>query len=155
MLAKQDQIVKQGPNQDPRVPRAMQWMQGAFGSQMEALGVYKWTTANKDDYNHLTGTVQSALEVWKETHPQSPTYKEFIEQIAPQILQERAEPGWLWGTNKKPFYDQPTPSKFVEEMKANIVDKGGVEPTPEQLNRAYIRTQLMKLYPAGKKGINQ
>ncbi len=150
VLAKQEQF-KKNIAQDPRVDRAMTWMRGGMGAQMEALGVYRRTNANKDDYDHLTGTVQSALDIWTENHGKPPNNKEFLEQIAPQVIQQRAEPGWLWGTNKKPFYDQPTPSKFEEDVKADVAARGGVEPTEEQLNRAYIRTQLIKLYPAGKK----
>lgn len=154
-IAKRQQQLKASATQDPRVDRAVGWMRGAFGSQMEAMGVYKRTTGNKDDYDHLTGTVQSALDIWQENHGKPPTYKEFTEQIGPQIIQERAEPGWLWGTNKKPFFNQETPSEFEAQVKADVIAKGGVEPTPEQLNRAYIRTQLIKLYPSGKKSDKQ
>lgn len=149
IVAKQDQLKKQVA-QDPRVDRAIGWMRGAMGSQMEAMGVYKRTESNKEDYDHLTGTVQSSLDIWQENHGKPPSYKEFNEQIAPQILQQKAEPGWLWGTNKKPFYNQTAPSKFMDEVKAEVIAKGGVEPTQEQLDRAYMRTQLLKLYPSGK-----
>lgn len=149
-LAKRQQTLKAQATQDPRVDRALGWMRGAMGSQMEALGVYRRTTSNKDDYDHLTGTVQSALDIWQENHGKPPTYKEFSEQIAPQVIQQRSEPGMLWGTNKKPFFNQETPSDFSEKVKADVIAKGGVEPTEEQLNRAYIRTQLIKLYPSGK-----
>src|SRR5258706_5094916 len=108
-------------------------MRGSMGSQMEALGVYKRTTSNKDDYDHLTGTVQSALDIWQENHGKPPTYKEFNEQIAPQVIQQRAEPGLFGMHNRffgsdKPFYNQETPSKFEEEVKADVIAKGGVEP---------------------------
>lgn len=151
-IVKRQEALKKNANQDPRVDRALGWMRGSMGSQMEALGVYKRTTSNKDDYDHLTGTVQSALDIWQENHGKPPTYKEFNEQIAPQVIQQRSEPyffGMLSG--KKPFYSQETPSKFEEDVKADVIARGGVEPTPEQLNRAYIRTQLIKLYPSGKK----
>lgn len=149
IIAKQEQL-KKNQNQDPRVDRAMGWMRGGFGSQMEALGVYKRSNSNKDDYDHLTGAVQAALDIWQENHGKPPTYKEFEEQIGPQVIQQRSEPGLLWGTNKKPFFNQPTPTDFAEKVKAEVIAKGGVEPTDEELNKAYIRTQLLKLYP-GKK----
>src|SRR5258706_2105786 len=153
-VVKMQQRLKANANQDPRVDRALGWMRGSMGSQMEALGVYKRTTSNKDDYDHLTGTVQSALDIWQENHGKPPTYKEFNEQIAPQVIQQRAEPGWfgyLFGGEKKSFYDQPTPDKFSQEVKADVIARGGVDPPPEHLTRAYIRTQLIKLSPAGKK----
>lgn len=150
IAAKQAKL-KQSQAQDPRVDRAMGWMRGAFGAQMEALGVFKRTTSNKDDYDHLTGTVQSALDLWQESHGKPPTNKEFLEQIGPQVLQNRDEPGWLWGTNKKPFYNQTIPNDFTEKMKSDVIAKGGFEPTPEQIYKAFVRTQLMKLYPAKSK----
>src|SRR5258706_9630480 len=153
-VVKMQQRLKANANQDPRVDRALGWMRGSMGSQMEALGVYKRTTSNKDDYDHLTGTVQSALDIWQENHGKPPTYKEFNEQIAPQVIQQRAEPGWfgyLLGGEKKSFYDQPTPDKFSQEVNADVIARGGVDPPPEHLTRAYIRTQLIKLSPAGKK----
>lgn len=150
IAAKQAKL-KQSQAQDPRVDRAMGWMRGAVGAQMEALGVFKRTTSNKDDYDHLTGTVQSALDLWQESHNKPPTNKEFIEQIAPQVLQQRNEPGILWGTNKKPFFTQTIPNEFSEKTKADVVAKGGLEPTDEQIYKAYVRTQLMKLYPTKMK----
>lgn len=150
-IAARQAALKKDINQDPRVDRAMGWMRGAMGTQMEALGVYKRTNANKDDYDHLTGAVQGALDIWQENHGKPPTYKEFQEQIAPQVIQQRAEPGWLWGTNKKPFYQQDTDPEFAAKVRADVVSKGGVEPTDEELNRAFIRTQLIKLYGSKKK----
>lgn len=150
-IASKQQKLKASQAQDPRVDRAMGWMRTSMGAQMEALGVFKRTTGNKDDYDHLTGTVQSALDLWQENHSKPPTYKEFNEQIAPQVIAQRSEPGTLYGTNQKPFYTQTVPDKFSEELKSDVIAKGGVEPTEQQIYKAYIRTQLMKLYPTAKK----
>jgi hypothetical protein len=149
-VVKRQEQLKKNQNQDPRVDRAMGWMRGAMGSQMQALDVYKRTVNNKDDYDHLTGTVQSALDIWQENHGKPPTYKEFTDQIAPQVIQQRTEKGWIWNS-QKPFFNQDTPDKFSEQVKADVISQGGVEPTPEQLNRAYVRSQLIKLYPPSKK----
>lgn len=149
VAAKQAKL-KASQAQDPRVDRAMSWMRGSMGAQMEALGVFKRTTSNKDDYDHLTGAVQSSLDLWQETHNKPPTNKEFLEQIAPQVLQTRTEEGWLWNS-KKPFFTQDIPSDFTDKTKADVIAKGGLEPTPEQIYKAYVRTQLMKLYPTKMK----
>ncbi len=151
IVAKQDQLKKQ-VGQDPRVDRAIGWMRGAFGAQMEALGVFKRTQQNKDDYDHLTGTVQSALDLWQDNHGKPPTYKEFQEQIGPQILQQRSEPAWFGlTTSKKPFFARDVPEEFSSSVKADVLAKGGSEPSEQDLYKAYVRTQLMKLYPASKK----
>jgi len=148
-IMKRQAELKKNQNQDPRVDRAIGWMRGAMGAQMEALGVFRRTANNKDDYDHLTGTVQSALDVWQQDHQKPPSYKEFVDQIAPQVLSQRDEPGMLWGTNKKPFFTQEVPDKFSSQLKADVIAGGGVEPSEEQIYKAYVRTQLIKLY--GKK----
>ncbi len=151
IISKQDQLKKQ-VGQDPRVDRAVGWMRGAFGAQMEALGVFKRTQQNKDDYDHMTGTVQSALDLWQENHGKPPTYKEFQEQIGPQILQQRSEPAWFGlSSQKKPFFARDVPEEFSKAVTADVIAKGGSEPSEPDLYKAYIRTQLMKLYPASKK----
>lgn len=150
VIAKQTALKKQ-VNQDPQVDRAMSWMRQGFGSQMQALGVYTRGKANTDDYDHLTGTVQDSMSIWAEQHQgKQPTQKEFDEQIAPQVIKAHTTPGWFGssiGQGKAPFFNQETPDDFAEKVKADVLKKGGVEPTPEELNRAYIRTQLLKLYP--------
>lgn len=150
IVARQSALKKQ-VGQDPQVDRAMSWLRQGFGSQMQALGTYSRTKTNTEDYDHLTGTVQDAMSIWAEQHQgKQPTQKEFDEQIAPKVIQQRSEKGWLWNTNK-PFYNQDTPDDFAEKVKAHVIAKGGVEPTPEELNRAYVRMQLLKLYPGKAK----
>lgn len=141
----QEKLKKQA-EADPRVQRALGWMRGAMGAQMEALGVFKRTDSNKDDYDHLTGTVQSALDVWMENHQKPPTYKEFVDQIAPQVLRERAEPGMIWGTNKKPFFTQTVPEKWSTDRKAFYVQNGLPEPNEQQIYKDFVKAQLVEHY---------
>lgn len=161
VMADQAKVKKQTA-QDPRVDRAMSWMRGAYGAQMEAMGVFKRTTQNKDDYDHLTGAVQSAVDIWQEDHKKPPTNKEFLEQIAPNLLKTTKEPGLLgiygygvFGSDRT-IYKHDTSSsdykRFVETQKSDIVAKGGAEPSDEELYKAYTRLQLLKLYPPKKKG---
>lgn len=158
----QQQKVKKQTAQDPRVDRAMGWMRGGFGAQMEAMGVFRRTTSNKTEYDHLTGAVQQALDIWQEDHKKPPTNKEFNEQIAPNILKVQKEPGafgiYGYGVfgNDRTIYRHDTGSKdyqtFVSTQKADITAKGGAEPSEEELYKSYTRLQLLKLYPAKKKG---
>lgn len=149
-LMGRQQKLKENQNADPRVSRAQGWIRGAMGSQLEALGIFSRTKDNKDDYDHYTGALQSALDVWQEAHKKPPTYEEVTTKIAPEVLKQRDEPGWLWGTNKTPFFKQEVPDKWKEDLKADIVSKGGSEPTEEQLYKAYTRMQYIKLYGAKK-----
>lgn len=156
----EQQKVKKSTAQDPRVDRAMGWMRGGFGAQMEAMGVFRRSTGNKAEYDHLTGAVQQALDIWQEDHKKPPTNKEFNEQIAPEILKVQKTPGFLglyggpFGTDKT-IYKHDTFSKeykaFESTAKADVVAKGGTEPSEEEIYKAYTRLQLLKLYPAKKK----
>lgn len=148
-LQEKQRKMKEVPNSDPRVGRAIGQIRGAMGSQLEALKIYKREAGNKDEYDKFTGAVQQALDVWTEENKKPPTYKDVVETIGPQVLKTIKEPGMLWGTNDVPFFKQSIPSTFSDKVKADVVSKGGVEPTEEQIRRAYIRTEFIKLY--GKK----
>lgn len=151
-LLRRQQQYKERISEDPRVGRAMGWMRGSFGAQMEALGVYSRTADNKDEYDKLTGTVQSALDTFMEDNKRPPTGKEFNEQIAPEILKQRTVPGKLFGNlwpSKQPFYAQEVPDSFKEKITQEVVAAGGETPTPEQIYKAYVRAEWIRLY--GKK----
>lgn len=154
--------VKKQVAQDPRVDRAVRWLKEGFRSQMQALKIDSRTQQNKEDYDHMTGAVQQALDIWKENHPNKPMpdNEEFNKQIAPGILRQTKEPGIFgyWGPfgTDRTIYRHDTGSKdyqtFVSTQKADITAKGGSEPSEEELYKAYTRLQLLKLYPAKKKG---
>lgn len=148
--------IKKSTGADPRVDRVMGWMRSGFGAQMEAMQVFRRTTANKADYDHLTGAVQQALDIWQEDHKKPPSNKEFNEQIAPEILKVQKQPG-MFGLYGGPFgsdralFQHDTSSHeyttFAERAKADIAAKGGSEPSEEEIYKAYTRVQLLKLYP--------
>lgn len=142
---------KKKQNEDPRVNRALTWLRDSRGGELAALGVYHRDAKNPDDYDHMTGTLQSALDLWQQSHGKPPTYDDVVNKIGPQIIASRAVPGAWWGTNNEPFFKPDVNSdeykNFVKNTTADVVNRGGITPTPEQLDRAYTRAQLMKLYP--------
>lgn len=148
--------IKKSTGADPRVDRAMGWMRSGFGAQMEAMQVFRRTTNNKADYDHLTGAVQQALDVWQDNHGKPPTNREFNEQIAPNILKVQKQPGMFglyggpFGTDRALFQHDTSSTEytsFSERIKADIAVKTGSEPSEEEIYKAYTRTQLLKLYP--------
>jgi len=148
---------KKATAQDPRVDRAMGWLRQSRGAQMEELGVYRRTERSKDDYDLLTGQVQNAYDLWIENKGKPPTQKEFNEQIAPELFKGRIEPGFFgmtFGGNKMPAFKPNTSSKeyksFSETWKADYETKMGVEPSDAEINKAFNKTQLLKLYPPKK-----
>lgn len=135
---------KKRQNDDPRVSRALGWMRGAFGSQLQALGVYNRTKDNTEDYDHMTGTLQNALDVWQQAHGGSPaTYHDVIEKIGPQVLQQRSTPTWFGlSSTKTPFYTQEVPEDFTKGYKASVNPNA----TDEEIYKGYTRMLLKSLY---------
>jgi len=133
---------------DPRVNRAVTWLRGAMGAQLEALGVYKRTESNKEDYDHFIGALQSGLDVWNEQHKSPPTYKDVVETIGPQILRQRTEPGFfsIYGygmSSQKPFFTQTVPEEFAARARAVA---GNPNLPDEQIYKLWTRMQYRQLY---------
>lgn len=145
-LQEQQRKLKEMPNADPRVNRAVGQIRTAMGTQLEALGIYKRTDGNKDDYDKFTGAVQGALDVWQETHGKPATYKDITDTIGPQVIRQTTEPGRFWGTNKVPYFKQSVPEAFTKASKDFATSQGQVEPTEEQIQKDFTRTQFMRLY---------
>lgn len=147
LMARQQKF-KDVQSEDPRVNKAVATLRGAMGSQLQALGIFRRTEANKDDYDHFTGTLQIGIDDWTQTHGKPPTSKDITDTIGPEVIQQRTEKGWIWDS-KRPFFQQDVPEKWSSDLKADVIAKGGVEPSDEQVYKAFVRTQFMKLY--GKK----
>jgi type II secretory pathway pseudopilin PulG len=153
---RQAKLVKNAQD-DPRVMHAQSWMRGAMGTQLQALGIYSRNANNTDDYDHYTGALQEAIQEFQEEHKHAPTYKDVIEHIGPQVINTQTEhKGWLWNS-QEPAFEQWTrpqpnevPPEFRQQITKEVIDKGGVVPSEDQLYRAYIRSQFNKLY--GSKG---
>jgi hypothetical protein len=75
-----------------------------------------------------------------------------IDTIASQLIQQRDVGRSLWHPfgQTQPFFEQAIPDELSKGLKEDVVAKGGVEPSDEQVYRAYVRSQLIKLY--GPKG---
>ncbi len=107
----------------------------------------------------MTGAVSSALDIWTETHGKPPTYKDVVDEIAPQVIRQKSAQGFFhfdylktpdWMNTKTPFYKQDIPPEWSKDYKTEIVSQGGIEPTDEQVYRAYIRSQMLDLFPVKK-----
>lgn len=137
---------KRRQNDDPRVSRALSWMRGAMGAQLQALGVYNRTKDNTEDYDHMTGTLQSALDQWQQSKGKPATYEDVVTKIAPQILQQRTVPGFFFGSTPTPFFKQDVPEEFSKRYKADFPNA-----SDEEVYKAHNRMLLMKLYPTKSK----
>ncbi len=146
---------KKNQNGDPRVNRALGWLRDARGGELAALGVYHRDAKNPDDYDHMTGTLQSALDLWQQSHGKPATYDDVVNTIGPQVIKSRAVPGWLFGTNQQPFFKPDTNSEeyklFARKATEDVTARGEPAPTDAEIDRAYTRMQLLKLYPSKTK----
>jgi hypothetical protein len=146
---------KKNQNGDPRVNRALTWLRDARGGELAALGVYHRDAKNPDDYDHMTGTLQSAMDLWQQSHGKPPEYKDVVETIGPQVIQSRAVPGAWWGKNNEPFFKPDVNSDeyklFTRKVTQDITNSGAPPPSDAEIDRAYTRMQLLKLYPSKTK----
>lgn len=156
-LLKEQQKIKKQQGSDPRVMRAQEWMRGAFGKELESLGIFRRTDRNKEAYDTYTGMTQQALDLYQEEHKKPMPYKEFIETVGPQLLRSKTIiPGFFntstiglgdWGThNDVPLVKGSVPESFATRLKSDIIAAGGDEPKPEEIYRAWTRTEMMKLF---------
>lgn len=156
-LAKEQQKIKQRQGSDPRVMRAQEWMKGAYGKELEALGIFRRTERNKDAFDTYTGMLQQSLDLYQEQNKKPMPYKEFIDNVAPQLLRSKTiVPGFFntstiglgdWGThNEIPLVKGSVPEAFTNQLKSDVIAAGGAEPSPEQIYRAWTRTEMMKLF---------
>jgi hypothetical protein len=150
--------LQKNQNQDPQVNRAMGWLRGSIGSQLQALGIYHRSSAantdNTNDYDHFTGALSEALQAWGDAHGKPAEPKDVTETIAPQLLKTHSVPGMLWGTNTSdPMYKDTLNTKqfkeFAKAHTADALDRGEPAPTPAETERLYYRGLAQTLY--GKK----
>jgi hypothetical protein len=157
-MAKRAQAVAK-PSDDPMLNRAMGWLRQGRAAELRALGIYFRPTQGADatDYDHYTGALQAGIDAWREEHGKPPGYKDIVDTIGPSVIHQRTEPGtfgMLFGGKSRPAYDQDMSvvKRWNDEkgITAEILSKGGAEPTDEELYRAYVRSQFLELYSKPK-----
>lgn len=143
LMAVRAALIK-NPQDDPRVGRAMQWMRQTHSSELQALGIYRRDPNNPDSFDHYTGALESAIDVWNEEKGKPPSFKEITDEIGPQVIKQRAGEHF-WSSNR-PFFDQTVPQGWGDDLKRDAEQRGEAPPTDEEIYRAYVRTQFINLY---------
>lgn len=148
---------KKNSSSDPRVGHALEWLRKSRGTELSALGVFSRNINNTDDYDHMTGALSSALDIWMEVHGKPAEYNDVVDKIGPQVIQSQAVPNawYQFGKHTQPFFKPDRDSEeyktVTKRMSVEAVERGGTEPTENELDRAFTREQLLKLYPKAKK----
>jgi len=150
LLSLQGQIRKNPEQRDPQVQRALSV--SGLGPKLRAAGLTK--ADRPDDYNAFVGTLQDVIvQQMKDNNNKPPTMDE-IKTIGNRLLQEFSEPGAIWGnlwTNKYSIFNRSLPSKELDKIRTDYMDKHPKEPPPddESLQREY-RLQLYESLFKGK-----
>jgi len=154
LVSRRERLV-QNPHGDPRIYAAIRDMRASHGAELQALGIYE-RKGNEDQYDSYVGGLESAVDEWTQAKGHPPNYKELTDEIGPQVIRQRHEPGMfgvygygVFGKNR-PFFDQDVPDEVSNELNKQATDKG-INLTPEEIKRAYVREQFKKLYskPSG------
>jgi hypothetical protein len=158
LMAKRAQAIAK-PADDPMLNRAMGWLRQGRAAELRALGIYFRPTQGADatDYDHYTGALQAGIDAWREEKGRPPGHDDIVNTIGPAVIHQRTEPGtfgMFFGGTKRPAFDRDMSvvKKWADDkgIVNDIVAKGGLEPTDEELYRAYLRSQFIDLYSKPK-----
>lgn len=132
---------------DPRVGRAMQ----ILGPDLQAAGISKTGSGDKDAYFQFVGSLQDALDDYQKNSAKVPGVDE-IRTIGARLMQEQVtSKGYLWDS-KSPLYSLPLPDEDAERLKADPYwAKAGITPNDSQLKRIYVAQKYKELYGGAAK----
>lgn len=149
--------LRKNQNQDPQVNRAMSWLRGSIGSQLQALSIYHRNAKDPNDYDNFTGALSEALGAWQTSHGKPAESKDVTETIAPQLLKTHQTQGMFWGAfgagTSDPLFKDVLSSdhykKFADEHAKSRTDSGQPAPTEAETQRLYYRGLAKTLYKSG------
>jgi hypothetical protein len=127
---------------DPQVRKAM-------GKLLPILGpadLATRTQQNKDRYDQFVGALQDAI-VDFQSDKKKPPDGEDLQKIGSRLLTNMVVPRF-WGmyNSSVPVFEMQVPDEAAAKIKTTIKDALGVEPTPQQIQRAYSRELYKRLY---------
>jgi hypothetical protein len=98
IVAARERILKNPLEEDPRVERAVKWMNKYHGTELEDLNVDRYREAYKDQYYKYIGTLAIAVDEWANAHDgQPPSAKDVKEEIGPEVIQTRVDESGMFG----------------------------------------------------------
>jgi hypothetical protein len=152
LLAARDKIIKQQGG-GAHTQAAMQVIRGGHAAELQALGLFHRDPKSPEDFDHFTGSLESALDTYLDTNKKPADAKTINEQIFPQLIRNVTEEGRFFGTNQVPAFKPNTYTKDYQDFSTSYgarMGEGGVVPSDEETYRAYQRMQYQKLYGKAK-----
>lgn len=138
------------PDADIGTAKAMGWMRDKFASEMQALDVYRRNAKDPDDYDHLTGMMYEALDLWRQNHNgKQPGPQDVVKDIAPTLLQTHSQPKWF-GLSSKDVgaFVQDVPQEFIDDYKAKVNPRA----RDTEIYQSYLRKVLIDNYQKATQG---
>jgi hypothetical protein len=155
-LQQQQTTLAQKPTVDPRVSSAMSVLQTAFPSQLEAMNVRRADRNDPDsDWTHFNGALQESLQTWQEDHGKPAGYDDIIGPIFKDLMSKQAvSRSFMHPFTTEDFsfkqFQKPLPTEVPESFRTkatnDAVKAGGVNPSDDQIYRAYLRMEYIKLF---------
>lgn len=148
------------PLDDPHLQQAMRQMRAQFPSELRTLGIFSQPKAGADEdtaksYDHYTGSLQSAIDEWRQVHNAPPTADDIKTKIGPALIQSRSEGYWPFRQTKGSF-DIDIPRDVLDNAKQQIKTEGksiygqDIEPSDEEAYREVLRQQWKQFYTKAK-----
>lgn len=140
-LARRAQLIK-SPQDDPHLTRAIGWMQGAYGTTLQNLGVATRTSTNADDYYRYTGSLYGAIQAWREANGgKIPTESDVVKTIGPQVLKDNVRPGTFYGEWHEPQFKVKVPAEI-----SSMYRKTHPNATDDQIRIEYNNALYQKMF---------
>ena len=145
LISERDRILKK-PDDDPRVWRAMRWLKGAVGGQMESMNVASFKASHADEYHSFVGTLDQMLEEWHQDTGKAATQEDVVKKIAPLIMQSQVSSTFFGlGPNVEEAHYREVPDEVKKDILAEA-KKNGIALTDTQIRTQYYRQILKDKY---------
>lgn len=164
-LIRLQERLKQRPEADPRVTRALQ----TLGPMLRSAGISR--DLDKDRYQRFVGSLQSSLQDWQRDNPgKTISQDKDVKQMGLNLLGEMStpretilgvpleRPGYLFGLgipdSRTPMYDISIPQQAREEFTEKFIASRGRKPTDadiEDFRQELVRRAYQNAYGRGAK----
>lgn len=147
LFAERKKLIQAGVA-DPHVGRAFNWLKDKYGPTMQDLKLIG-PGQDQDEHNKLWGSVSDAIDAWRETKKVTPSYDEFMNKIAPAIMQEHTVKGWFFNSKERGF-QTPVTDEMREKIIQDYKRAGQEEPNDVAIQHEYNRRMFKNLFEGMK-----
>ena len=150
-LVSLQQRLRQRPEADPRVTRALQTLR----PMLRSAGIMP--DQDKDRYYQYVGALQDQLEQFQKDRPGKFPTQEEVQKMGTSLITPQSEPGAVFGTlwpRQTPTFELSLPAQLLDQFRADPRWQGRT-PTDaevELFRRQYIRKRYQELFGGAASG---